>query len=105
MSARPKSESRASLSLEHALDWLADGVALIRVDGSIAYANDAFQAIARAGDGIRTRKGLIEFAAAGVQSRFSAALAAMQRLRSGDAQNAATDFPVRRQSDHPPDVI
>lgn len=105
MTRRLRAEGRASQSLEHALDWLADGVALLRPDGSIAYANEAFQAIARANDGIRTRKGLIEFAVAGVQSRFSAAVAAVQRLRSGDPQNVATDFPVPRRSDNPPYVI
>jgi DNA-binding CsgD family transcriptional regulator/PAS domain-containing protein len=105
MTRRLRSERRAAQSLEHALDWLADGVAVIRADGSIAYANEAFQAIARAGDGIRTRKSLIEFAATGVQSRFGAALAAVQRLRIGDPQNVETDFPVPRQSGNPPYVV
>src|SRR5262249_61284855 len=43
-------------SLERALDWLADGVAVVRADGVVVYANATLQAIARRNDGIRLRK-------------------------------------------------
>src|SRR5215468_5331135 len=91
-------------SLERALDWLADGVAVVRADGMVVYANATLQAIARRNDGIRLRKGSIEFAAAEARARFAAAAAAIARLRSGDPQTS-TDFVAARSSGEAPYVV
>jgi len=92
----------APRSLERALDWLSDGVVLVRADGSIAYANAAFHAAVRENDGIRSRPNGIEFAGAETRARFAAALAAVHRLRSGDVDHhAIADFSAPRRSGAP----
>jgi DNA-binding CsgD family transcriptional regulator/PAS domain-containing protein len=105
MTRRLRSERSASQSLEHALDWLADGVALIRADGSIAYANVAFQGIARASDGLRITKNTIEFTFAAARGRFDAAIAGVLALRSGVVHATGADFVVARPSDAAPYVL
>jgi hypothetical protein len=50
-------------AFQSALDWLADGVALLAADGAVLYANEALQRIARANDGIKIVKRKIVFAA------------------------------------------
>ncbi|MBX9776948.1 MAG: hypothetical protein K2Y71_21425 [Xanthobacteraceae bacterium] len=93
-------------SLEHVLDWLADGVALVRADGRVIHANAAFQAIARRGDGIAVRRGLVDIAAAESRIRLETALADVSRLRSGEPVTPATgDFVVPRPSGAPPYLI
>src|SRR5262249_8443754 len=67
-------------ALENALAWLADGVALLRADGTIAYANDAFHALARRGDGLRISGEAIEFTATEARRRFESALGTVGRL-------------------------
>jgi DNA-binding CsgD family transcriptional regulator len=89
-------------SLERALDWLADGVMLVRANGAVAYANEAMQAMARRGDGIAIKKGLVEFAAAEARNRFSAALAGLRQRRERNAEAVAgADFSVARGGDRP----
>jgi DNA-binding CsgD family transcriptional regulator len=78
---------------------------LVRTDGTVVYANEAFQAIARRSDGVRTKKGVIELAAADARSRFEAALKAVHQLRSGDPRHASADFPVARASGAPPYLV
>ena len=92
-------------SLEAALDWLADGVVLLRADGSVVYANEAIQAILRSGDGIRTHRGFIEFDATGVQSRFAKSLDIVRRLRTSNTQDAIPDFAAPRPSGSAPYVV
>lgn len=97
MATRLKRAAGDDRSLKAALDWLADGVALIRADGAILYANDALQAIARRGDGFRIRKGAFVFPDSETRARFTAAAAAIARLRAGDVASAgATDHAVAR---------
>ena len=98
---RLKGLGEARHSLERALDWLADGVVLVRADGAITYANLSFQVIARGKDGIGTWKGVVELSSAGARDRFAAALQAVGRLRDGDVRAAAVDFPVARPSGAP----
>jgi DNA-binding CsgD family transcriptional regulator/PAS domain-containing protein len=88
-------------SLEHGLDWLADGVMLLRADGTVLHANTAMQAIARADDGVRLRRGHVEFASTEVQQRFAKALGTQQWLRDKTSQLAITDFPAPRPSGNP----
>ena len=92
-------------SLERALAWLADGVIVVRADGRVLYANQAFDSMAQGGDGVRLRKGEVEFAAAEARSRFAAALAAVGRLRNSDPRHAGCDFPVMRPSGAPPYLV
>jgi DNA-binding CsgD family transcriptional regulator/GAF domain-containing protein len=105
MTRRLRSERSAGQSLEHALDWLADGVALIRADGSIAYANDAFQGIARAADGLRIKKNALELAGAAARGRFDAAIAGILALGGGTLHATGADFAVARPSGAAPYVL
>ena len=88
-------------SFRSALDWLADGAALVRLDGTLIYANQALQAIARRGDGVRIAKGRLDFAAAGAASRYAEALAAAGRTKLGDPRFAGSCIAVERQSGAP----
>jgi DNA-binding CsgD family transcriptional regulator len=93
-------------ALEYALDWFADGVALVRADSTVVYANESFQAIARRDDGIRLRKGLIEFADAEARNKFKAAIATVLRLRAGTPDRAsATDFVAARSAGGQPYMV
>jgi DNA-binding CsgD family transcriptional regulator/PAS domain-containing protein len=101
---RLKGAGEARDSLERALDWLADGVALVRTDGVVVYANATLQAMARRNDGIRLHKGSIEFAAAEARERFATAVGAIARLRNGEPQTS-TDFVATRSSGEAPYVV
>ena len=56
MTRRLRCTAETRHSLERALDWLADGIALLGADGEVVYANGALQAMARRNDGISIRK-------------------------------------------------
>lgn len=97
VTTRLKRAAAHGRSLKAALDWLADGVALIRADGTILYANDALQAIARRADGLRIRKGAFVFADSETRARFAAAMTVVARLHAGDVASAgATDHAIAR---------
>jgi len=99
---RLKGASDGRQSLERALDWLADGVVLIRADGAVVYANETFRTMARRGDGIRLHKGAIEFASSETRDRFNAAIAAAVRLRGGDGKAVVSgDFVAARGANGP----
>jgi DNA-binding CsgD family transcriptional regulator/PAS domain-containing protein len=102
---RIKSAGETRRSLEQALDWLADGVALVRADGHVAYANELFQAMARQGDALRLRKGAIAFAAAEAGEKFDAAIGAAARLKRGEVDAVAADFIAARRSGGPPCLV
>jgi DNA-binding CsgD family transcriptional regulator len=92
-------------SLEGALDWLADGVALVARDGAVLYANEALQDMVR-GKGIAIKKGALAFASAEARWRFAEALGAVARLREGDPDQAALrDFPVARSPGATPYLV
>jgi DNA-binding CsgD family transcriptional regulator/PAS domain-containing protein len=105
MSLKLKTERNTSRSLEHALDWLADGVALVRADGSIAYSNDSFQAVTRAQDGLGVKKNFIEFALPAARARFDAALAGVLALNNGSVTTEGADFAIARPSGAAPYVL
>jgi DNA-binding CsgD family transcriptional regulator len=89
-----------------ALGWLSDGVALLKHDGQIAYANEAFEAITRRGDGIRVVRGAIEFTAAPARTRFAAALAAAGGVAKGMPHAPGpVDFFAPRVHDLPAYVV
>ena len=96
----------AGHTLESALHWLADGVALVRADGTVVYANEALQAIFRRNDGLRIAKGALEFASPESRARFGLALAAVARLRADRAIPAeVTDLAATRASGLPPYLL
>jgi len=86
---RLKGASDRSGSLENAVEWLTDGVALLRADGKIVYANDAMLSFAQRGDGIRIAGGILDLAGHEARRSFEPALGAIARL--GNAS------PTRRQ--------
>jgi DNA-binding CsgD family transcriptional regulator len=99
---RLKGAERKTNAFERTLDWLTDGAALICKDSRVLYANEALQAIARRGDGVRIAGGAIEFAAPQAQARFAAALADICRLDGGDpGALQQVDFPVPRTTAAP----
>jgi DNA-binding CsgD family transcriptional regulator len=102
----PLKAEEARHSLEQALDWLADGAILVRLDGTVCYANEAMQAIARRGDGIAITKGRVEFAAAEARAHFATALMGIGRLRERPTGSATiADFSVGPSSDAPPYLV
>jgi DNA-binding CsgD family transcriptional regulator len=105
VTTRLKSAERAVRSFERALDWLADGVVLLRADGHVLYGNETFQAIARRGDGIRTRRGQIEIADATAQAQFAAAVGAIQQSRGGGFDPGSGDVVVARHNGEPPYIV
>jgi DNA-binding CsgD family transcriptional regulator len=93
-------------SLERTLDWLADGVALVRADGMAIYTNESFQVIARRDDGLRLRRGMIEFADAAARDKFNAAVASALRLKAGEPNHAsAADFIAARSAGRQPYLV
>jgi DNA-binding CsgD family transcriptional regulator len=93
-------------SLERTLDWLADGVALVRADGTVAYANAGFRAIVRRDDGIRLHNDMIELADAEGRGKLGSALTAAAQLttsRRGGAVRA--DFVARGSAGAQPYLI
>jgi DNA-binding CsgD family transcriptional regulator len=106
VATRLRAARGATRTLEQALDWLGDGVALLRRDGRMTYANDALQAMARRNDGIRVTKGAIEFADADARSRFAAALGGVgSQRRASPHPVGAVDFFAARTPDALPYVV
>ena len=92
--------------LARALDWCADGVALVEVDCTVSHANRAFVSIARARDGIVTRKGAVEIADLQMRARLAAALGAMLREHDPAAGGfEPIDFQLARPSGAPAYIV
>jgi DNA-binding CsgD family transcriptional regulator len=103
---RPKNAGETRHSLERTLDWLADGVALVRADGTAAFANESFQAIGRRDDGLRVKNGAIEFADAAARAKFNAAVTSAARRRIGKPDNTiAADFTAVRSAGGRPYLV
>jgi len=92
-------------ALEDALDLLADGVALLRRDGGIAYANEALRILAARGNDFRVDRNAVEFPTIDLRNRFAAALSAVQRVEDPAAAFVLTDFAVPRDHGLPPYTV
>src|SRR5215472_18892796 len=66
---------------ENALDLLTDGIALLRQDGGIVYANAALRHLAERNGDFRIDRNAVEFATPDLRNRFAAALCALERAR------------------------
>ncbi len=107
MAVRLRTARHVRGPIEAAIDWLADGIVLLRADGAIVHANAAMLAIAASDDGISlTRRG-IGFTGAGERGRFQAALRVAEavRLRTETGEFGQTDFPVARASGAPAYIV
>jgi PAS domain-containing protein len=92
-------------ALEDALDLLADGVALLRHDGGIVYANEALRILAARGNDFRIDRKAFEFTTIDPRNRFAAALSAVQRVEDPAAAFVLTDFAVPRDRGLPPYTV
>jgi DNA-binding CsgD family transcriptional regulator/PAS domain-containing protein len=81
---------------ENALDLLADGIALLRRDGSLVFVNEALRNLAERNRDFRIDRDTIEFAHPALRSRFAAALGAAERVHQPGAAFLLTDFAVPR---------
>jgi DNA-binding CsgD family transcriptional regulator len=91
--------------LENTLDWLTDGVALLRADGEVVYANPTLTEFAQRDDGFQIVDRAIEFVEANARRRFGAALEAFQRIGDPLSDARPTDFPVPRKSGLPAYIV
>ncbi len=99
MARRLKGSTDVRLSLEGALGWLSDGVALVRADGTIVYTNEFMQEIARRSDGIRIKKNALDFAAQTARASLDAAIGDICRTKGGEVSSVApANFAAPRSS-------
>jgi DNA-binding CsgD family transcriptional regulator/PAS domain-containing protein len=91
--------------LENSLDWLSDGVALLRADGAIVYVNDMMRVFAQRRDGFRIVDRTIEFREPVARRHFAAALGAIERLGDPSCDARPADFIVRRDDGMPAFIV
>ena len=96
--------ARESL-FESALDLLTDGIALLRRDGRIVYANEALRMMAAQGGDFRLDRNVIEFASSDLRSRFAAALSALEHVEEPATTFLVSDFAVPREQGRPPYTV
>src|SRR5262249_547526 len=85
---------------------LTDGVALLRADGHIIYANEALCALARRKEGFCIVEGTIEFTTSEVRRRLAAALDAVARVCDDPFLNThPTDFLFPRDDAMPAYIV
>ena len=90
---------------EDALDLIADGIALLRRDGRIIYANEVLRRLAERSTGFRIGGETIEFLNPDLRDRLASALSAVDRVRDPAAAFLATDFAVPREDGLPPYTV
>lgn len=95
MTRRLRCTNAVERSFKAAMDWLCDGIVLLRADGHVLYANEPFQAIARRGDGVRIRHGMIEIADAVGRTQFADAIGTIERSH-GVGEPSACDIAIPR---------
>lgn len=92
-------------ALENALNWVANGVALLRADGHIVYANDTMLSFAHRRDGFRIVNSSIEFVETEARRRFASALGAVGQLGNVTSDALPTDFTVARSGEMPAYIV
>jgi PAS domain-containing protein len=85
---------------ENALDLIADGIAVLRHDGGIVYANSALRHLAESNGDFRVDRNMIEFATPDLRHRLAAALVAVER-----DPEFITDFAVARDDGRSPYTV
>jgi DNA-binding CsgD family transcriptional regulator len=90
---------------ETALDLLSDGIALLRRDGGLVYANETLRVLAAREKGFRIHRNAVEFSTPESRNRFAAALGAVDRVEDPSATFLPTDFAVPREDGLPPFTI
>ncbi len=105
LAARLRTVADRNGVLENTLDWLADGVALLRANGQIVYASDTLRHFAQRSDGFRISDCEIEFVAPDARRRFDAALGAAKRIGDASSAECPADFPVPRGNGMPAYVV
>jgi DNA-binding CsgD family transcriptional regulator/PAS domain-containing protein len=96
MRAKLKVENSRDDVLENALDLLADGVALLRADGRLVYANESLRKLASHGIDFSIGRGVLEFSSPDVRGRLDAALSAAQHFGDPARDPGLSDFGVPR---------
>jgi DNA-binding CsgD family transcriptional regulator/PAS domain-containing protein len=101
MRTRLQAAPEREAALEDALDLLTDGIALLRKDGRIVYANQALRALSAGGHDFRIDRDVVEFATPDLRARFTGALGAVVQVREPQAAIGRTDFAVPRDNGLP----
>jgi DNA-binding CsgD family transcriptional regulator len=102
MTKRLKAASIRHGALENTLDWLNDGVALLRRDGRLIYVNEALCQFERRGDAFRIANDVVEFFSPSTQARFMAAFEAVIPVYGDLACNPQPmEFPAPRSDESP----
>ena len=96
MARRLRTAGNRGKAFEDAIEWLTDGVALLRADGSIVHANAAMSVFVESGNGIRIVGNCIEFTEPLARNCFNSALGAVARLGDPSFDARQTDFSVPR---------
>jgi len=104
MTRRLRRANAVDRSFKAALDWLSDGVALLRADGHVLYVNETLQAIARRGDGIRIHRSTVEIADPAGRTQFANAIGTVENAR-GSFEPDLRDITVPRQAGAPPYIV
>lgn len=105
VTTRLRGAERAVRSFELTLDWLTDGVALLRGDGRLLYANESFRAIARRGDGMHIRRGAIEIIDPVGRARFATAIRTNLKIRHGEYDSDLGDIAIARRGGASPYIV
>ncbi len=104
VSLRLRHTGARATELEAALDWLADGAALVRRDGTVVAANSKFQELVRRGDGIGIRKGFLEFTSGAAAAQIGRATHDAAQIADSLAM-VQPDFLLARGNDAPPYLV
>jgi DNA-binding CsgD family transcriptional regulator/PAS domain-containing protein len=104
MTRRLRGTNAVDRSFKAALDWLSDGICLLRADGPVLHANEIFQAIARRGDGIRIHRGAVDIADPDGRAQLAAAIGAAGKAR-GSFEPGSGDMTVPRRAGAPPYIV
>jgi DNA-binding CsgD family transcriptional regulator len=104
MNTDSKTTSPREALLETALDLLDDGVALLRHDGSVVFANRALHVLATRGRIFSVDRDVVRFYTPELRGRIAAALTLFRRS-SNAKSSTLLDFAVERKDGLPPCTI